>query len=74
MTAALRMSKQPAEREPLMSAAEAARLLGLDKVSRDPENAVLRMCRRGTLRGVRVGKWTMIDLASLDAVLRGTLR
>ena len=58
----------------LITPDEAAVRLGLDKVAKSGLNAhrvVLAMARRGDIRGVRVGKWTMIDPRSVDAIITG---
>lgn len=50
----------------LVTRAEAARRLGLDRVARNPERTVREMVARGDLRGVAVGRWLMIEAASIE--------
>ena len=54
----------------LITPEQAAERLGLvaAKVS-DPKRCVLRLVRRGRLRPMRVGKYTMIDPRSVDAYI-----
>ena len=56
-------------RRPLMTPNEAARAIGIDKVSKSPERLVRDMARRGELVGVKVGRSTMIDPKSVDRYL-----
>lgn len=51
---------------PPITRAEAARRLGLDQVTKDPERVVLEMCRRGELRPIRVSKHTLVDPVSVE--------
>lgn len=55
----------------LLTPAQAAHVLGLDQVTNGAARAVRDMARRGELRAVRVGKWTMIDAASVDRFVNG---
>lgn len=57
--------------ELLISPEEAARRLGLGQVVKDPKRTVLAMARRGELRAVRVGKFTMIDPSTIERVVAG---
>lgn len=50
----------------LITLAEAATRLGLDRVATQPERVIKRMIRSGRLRGVRVQKWWMVDPVSVD--------
>jgi excisionase family DNA binding protein len=50
----------------LVTREEAARRLGLDRVSRRPERVVREMVARGELRGVAVGRWVMVEADSID--------
>ncbi len=53
--------------EPLLiTPDEAARLLGLDQVAKNPCRTVLEMARRGELEARRVSKYTLITRASVD--------
>ena len=55
----------------LITPEEAARRLGLDRVTADPKRTVLRMARRGHLVAVRVSRFTMIDPSSIDRFIEG---
>jgi excisionase family DNA binding protein len=56
-----------ADRSPLLvTREEAARRLGLDRISRRPERVVREMVARGELRGVAVGRWVMVESDSID--------
>lgn len=60
-------SRQDGTTPPLLvTRAEAARRLGLDRVARNPERMVREMAARGELRAVAVGRWLMIEAASID--------
>jgi excisionase family DNA binding protein len=50
----------------LVTREEAARRLGLDRISRRPERVVREMVARGELRGVAVGRWMMVEAESID--------
>jgi excisionase family DNA binding protein len=50
----------------LVTREEAARRLGLDRISRRPERVVREMVARGELRGVAVGRWVMVEADSID--------
>ena len=50
----------------LVTREEAARRLGLDRISRRPERVVREMVARGELRGVAVGRWVMVEAESID--------
>jgi excisionase family DNA binding protein len=50
----------------LVTREEAARRLGLDRISRRPERVVREMVARGELRGVAVGRWIMVEADSID--------
>lgn len=55
------------DRSPLLvTREEAARRLGLDRISRRPERVVREMVARGELRGVAVGRWVMVEAESID--------
>ena len=56
---------------PPLTPDEAARRLGLDKVAKHPERVILDMARRGDLRRIRVGRYTMIDAESVERILQG---
>lgn len=63
-----KLNKIIADDRPLLSTMEAARQLGLDKVSADPKRQIRSMVRDGRLVGVKVGKFLQITPASLDRV------
>ena len=65
---------QATPEQQLLTPKQVAHALGLDQVAQDSERAVREMARRGELRAVRVGKWTMIDAASVDRFIRGERR
>jgi hypothetical protein len=44
----------------LMTIAEVAHKLGLDRVAKNPRRVVREMCRKGQLHGVVVGRWLMV--------------
>ena len=50
----------------LMTIDEAAKQLRLDAVSKEPKRTIRAMVRRGELRSVMVGRWTMITRESVD--------
>ena len=53
----------------LVTCEEAARRIGLDRVSKNPARVVQQMARRGELRAVIVGRWRMIEARSIDSWL-----
>jgi len=66
------ITSAPTPEQRLLAPAQVAHILGLDRVTRDGARAVREMARRGELRAVRVGKWTMIDAASVDRFIDPT--
>lgn len=53
----------------LVTYEEAARRIGVDRVSKNPARVVQQMARRGELRAVIVGRWRMIEARSIDSWL-----
>jgi hypothetical protein len=53
----------------LVTCEEAARRIGVDRVSKNPARVVQQMARRGELRAVLVGRWRMIEARSIDSWL-----
>jgi hypothetical protein len=63
--------KQAERERPLVRPDEAAELLGLTHVAKNPRQVVLDMARRGQLVAVRVSKYVMIERASVERYVKG---
>ena len=69
ITCELRRESQVEAPPLLVTCEEAARRIGLDRVSKNPSRVVQQMARRGELRAVIVGRWRMIEARSIDSWL-----
>lgn len=56
----------------LLTPEEAAKRLGLDRVTKHPKRTILAMCRRGDLVGIMVSRWKMVCPLSVDRWKKGT--